>query len=299
MRLGRWLPIAIVLGALGLGGWLYAQRETDPYLLGYRAAEARDYATAHRLWTLAAGQGDTRSMMDLARAYSAGEGVPVNLPVAAEWLRKAAVIDKSSKFRRGIAATILGDVYSEGRPGIPKNLPEAFRQYRDAAEAMVNSRAQVALGKMYLTGQGTAINYPEALKWFQVAGSSDEEAMRMIGFINERGIGVAQNYVEAAKWYRTSAERSSPLAHLALAGLYETGRGVPLSLIEAHKNYNLAAILSYSVADKEGRITRNVDVENALSGRDRVAKKMSADQISQGRQQVWDILPLELRRYLD
>ncbi len=300
MKIDRWWPFAIFCCVITLGVWIYSQRETDPYLIGFHASESGDYERALRLWTLAAEKGDTRSMIDLARAYSVGEGVPVNFPIAIDWLRRAAEIDKASKYRSGIAAAILGGFYSEGKPGVRKDLPEAFRWYSEAAEGWANVRAHLALGKMYMMGQGTPVNYPEALKWFHVAAKAhDGEAMRMIGLMHERGLGLAQSYTEAATWYRNAANGSSPLAHFALAGLYETGRGVPQNLIEAHKNYNLAAILSYSAADKESKIGRNIDIENAITARDKIAKKMTVNQINEARQQVWNTLPLEFRRYLD
>ena len=57
---------------------------------GVEAWERADYATAVAKWRPAANAGDPDAQFNLGQAYKLGWGVPMDLPVAAEWFRKAA-----------------------------------------------------------------------------------------------------------------------------------------------------------------------------------------------------------------
>jgi hypothetical protein len=53
--------------------------------------------------------------------------------------------------------------------------------------------------------------------------------------------GVGQDAAEAARWYGKAAEAGSVDALFNLGVCYETGNGVPVSLVEAVKLYSRAA----------------------------------------------------------
>lgn len=57
---------------------------------GVEAWERADYATAVKLWRPRANAGDPDAQFNLGQAYKLGWGVPLDLPVATEWFRKAA-----------------------------------------------------------------------------------------------------------------------------------------------------------------------------------------------------------------
>lgn len=58
---------------------------------GVEAWERADYPTAVAKWRPAANAGDADAQFNLGQAYKLGWGVPMDLPVATEWFRKAAV----------------------------------------------------------------------------------------------------------------------------------------------------------------------------------------------------------------
>ena len=57
---------------------------------GVEAWERADYTTAIKKWRPLAAAGDPDAQFNLGQAYKLGWGVPMDLPVATEWFRKAA-----------------------------------------------------------------------------------------------------------------------------------------------------------------------------------------------------------------
>src|SRR5690349_2338057 len=61
-----------------------------------------------------------------------------------------------------------------------------------------DATAQYLLGKRYMTGQGVAQDFKEALKWFGAAaaqGSADAEFS--LGYLYEKGTGTSRDYRQA------------------------------------------------------------------------------------------------------
>ena len=110
-----------------------------------------------------------------------------------------------------------------------------------------------------------------ALKWYHKASEQgDLDAQSSLGFMYAKGRGVRKDVSMAAKWYRKAAERGHAQAQSGLARMYAMGEGVPKDCVEAHKWFSLAA----SRAEGSG-------AEAAANERDRFARTMNADQISQ------------------
>jgi TPR repeat protein len=62
-------------------------------------------------------------------------------------------------------------MYYSGDQGIPKNVPEAMKYFRMAAQEL-NARAQFNLGQIYGNGDdGVPQNLPRALMWFGAAST--------------------------------------------------------------------------------------------------------------------------------
>ncbi len=55
------------------------------------------------------------------------------------------------------------------------------------------------------------------------------------------GQGTAKDYPEAMRWYTKAAERCDASAQNNLGSMYATGKAVPRDLVQAHKWYTLAA----------------------------------------------------------
>lgn len=88
---------AMILGSLTCAapGVMAADKTTDQGISkdvkeGVEAWEKADYATAIKKWRPAATAGDADAQFNLGQAYKLGWGVPMDLPVATEWFRKAA-----------------------------------------------------------------------------------------------------------------------------------------------------------------------------------------------------------------
>ena len=79
----------------------------------------------------------------------------------------------------------------------------------------------------------------------QEAGQDDAWAQFNLGWMYEEGRGVAQSDVEATKWYRRAARRGNARAQHSLGWMYRNGRGVPQNDAEAVKWHRWAAEQGY------------------------------------------------------
>ncbi len=101
----------------------------------------------------------------------------------------------------------LGNIYSNGLLGAPRNNAEAAVWYRKAAE-QGHSDAQYSLGLCYAAGKGVTKSFIEAAKWhLKAAEQGNPKAQYALGEYNREGYGGAKNFVQACKWYRLAAEQ--------------------------------------------------------------------------------------------
>src|SRR5262247_2236566 len=160
----------------------------------------------------------------------------------------------------------LGLMYAEGK-GVPQDFEEAVKWYRLAA-AQGNVPAQYSLGQAYEKGQGVPQDYQEAMKWYRLAAEDgNAPAQYSLGLAYEKGQGVAQDYQEAVKWYRLAAAEGNQFAQINLGVMYTNGTGVPQDFVRAHMWFTLAALSGDSG-------------DMATKKRDRIASKMTAEQIA-------------------
>ena len=97
-----------------------------------------------------------------------------------------------------------------------------------------DANAQVQLGVIYLTGNGTAKDDAEAVKWLRKAADQDSAlGERYLAEMYFKGRGVPADNEEAAKWLRLAAEQDDAQSQYNLAVLYTQGLGVPRNLKEA------------------------------------------------------------------
>jgi uncharacterized protein len=112
-------------------------------------------------------------------------------------------------------------------------------------------------------------DYVQAIKLFrQLAAQGHQWAQRRLGLIYAEGKGVPQDYQEAIKWYRLAAAQGNEFAQLNLGVMYTQGRGVGQDFVHVHMWFNLAA----QSLSGDSRDT-------ATKKRDRIASKMTAEQI--------------------
>ncbi len=156
-------------------------------------------------------------------------------------------------FEAGVDAIVRGDYDT------------ALAEFRPVAE-QGDAKAQFHLGLMYANGEGVPQDYQEAVKWYRrAAEQGDARAQSNLGLMYDKGQGVPQAYQEAVKWYRRAAEQGRPSAQYNLASMYYSGQGVPQDYVLAHMWTNLAA--------SQGG-------EKAVKKRDKIATKMTPDQIA-------------------
>ena len=163
------------------------------------------------------------------------------------------------------AANTFDDALAVYERGDYVQAMKLFRQLADNGHQW----AQRRVGLMYAEGKGVPQDYQEAVKWYRLAAVQGyAPAEYSLGVAYEKGQGVPQDYREAVKWYRLAAAQGNELAQVNLGLMYAKGRGVVQDFVRAHMWFNLAAAAS----------TGN-SRDTATENRDRIASKMTAEQI--------------------
>lgn len=155
--------------------------------------------------------GDAKAKMKQRQAYT-GEGIKV--------LKKCAHRNYPE------AMYFLGDCYTQGFYGLPKDPKEAFVLYHSAAKAGHGAAAyRTAVCCELGPDAGTRRDPMKAVQWYRRAASlGDPPAMYKFGYIQLKGLlGQPRNPKEAITWLKRAAERAdedNPHALHELAVLY-------------------------------------------------------------------------------
>lgn len=101
----------------------------------------------------------------------------------------------------------LGQLYREGRGGLPRDGEQAAAWYtRAAAQGMASARYN--LGQMYRTGEGVPRDPARAAHWYRLAARQGHaRAQDHLGLLYAGGLGVARDRVEAYAWVALAAGR--------------------------------------------------------------------------------------------
>jgi len=212
------------IGAQTLAGLYYwlNLHEIDKAITWFEMASASPFSD---------GQTDTF----LGLIYVAGQDKPVDYKKAEEYFKRGA--EKGF----GVAQDRLGDMYYTGKAGI-RDLKEAAKWTRKAAEHDDNYIAQYRLAEMYRLGQITGQpDFGQFEFWAtKSAKANGAPAMLALGEFYHSGEGGSVDEKKAAKWLRQAALKKIPHAQFMLAQMYEEGRGVPQDFIQAYIYYRLA-----------------------------------------------------------
>lgn len=93
--------------------------------------------------------------------------------------------------------------------GVPRNLVEAAKWYRRAAENG-HVQAQYVLGKSYHAGEGVPKDQVEAFKWWRKAAEQGHAtSLFNVGVMCFLGDGTAKDFSEAARCFRIRSMRPS------------------------------------------------------------------------------------------
>ena len=154
----------------------------------------------------------------------------------------AGATDCVAEARRGLARcqVVLANQYRSGK-GVPKDLAEAVRWYRKAAD-QGDAAGQHELGTMLDAGLGIAKDEAQATALFRKAADQGyARSQNRVGLVYERGTGVPVNLPLAVEWFRKAADQGQTNAVANLARLYLRGRGVPKDTAKAIEMLKQAA----------------------------------------------------------
>ena len=257
----------------------------------YRAGRGleRNKETAVAWYRKAILQGNGRAMFNLATAYYNGDGVSINDPLAYAWFTLAlehgssnaqdAISRMNSELKPWQLTTAfvdLGHIYEEGEQG-PKNLIEAAKWYRKAAEAG-DLDVQASLGLVLLNGTGLKQDFVEARHWCETAAKRNSDlGMCCVGMIHQRGLGVPRDSHEAAKWYRSAAELDNVTAMELLGEMYASGDGVKTNRVTAYLWFIRAASKDSKAAFEDAIKLRPLLTKKELDSSNKQLRAMGID----------------------
>lgn len=188
------LPLLLLL----LSGPGLAQADL---LAGIEAYELRDKTRAEKLLRPLAEAGSPVAQFYMAEIYRFGKPL-----YAAEWYRKAAEQGHAQAQLR------VGDYYSDGEAGLPKDKVQSAYWYRKAAD-QGNQKAENLIGEAYDQGRGVPQDHRQANSWFRKAAlQGDANAFCNLSGSYEKGEGVEQDMVLAYAYMKIAVSRFAALA---------------------------------------------------------------------------------------
>lgn len=135
------------------------------------------------------------------------------------------------------AMTLPAAALADGNAGLKAyqagDYETAFREFLPLAEAGQAS-AQAAIGQMYLSGQGVAVDPAQAALWLErAAEGGNARARYQIGNMYAAGYGVAADEMKASYYLLRAASQNMAEAQLAMAQRFYHGQGVPKDLVQS------------------------------------------------------------------
>ena len=196
-------------------------------------------------------------------------------------VQKAVDDDEFSKWKtmaeqgNAEAQVHIGKMYVTGN-GVALNWNEAAKWYRKAAE-QGHAHAQYSLGLRYYYGVFVSADSSEAIKWFlKAAEQGDASAQDKLGSMYSRGDGVPKNSAKAVEWYRKAAEHGYAEAQFILGLRYDNGDGILKDELEAYKWYLLSGAQGIESAKKNiNNIEARLTASQRAEGR-RLAREFNA-----------------------
>lgn len=192
-------------------------------LLGEDSYMDEKYRLARRWYKAAADLGNSEAMRRMGDLYFQGEGIRENIKIAHMWYRK------SAQAGNGTAAFQLAMNYRIGEV-VPCNYSESLTYFIQAAHLGVDA-ACTEIGNLYSQGgPGLDQNLQQAIRWYkQGVNAGDEWAMLFLGELYEYGMD-PPHYDDAFTWYSDASSHGNDDAMIHLCDLYRYGRGQQRSL---------------------------------------------------------------------
>ena len=201
-----------------------------------------------------AAKGDVRSLQCLGDLYQVGVGAPQDGTKALSAYQAAA--DKgdldSKKYvfaqelyggsAKGLtdlhtlvdsgflsAAAIIGDAYAYGL-SVPKDMGEAFRWYKKAADAG-DGLAEIRLGEMYSYGEGVKKDAVQAKYWLEKAADHDSNCLGT--FIMQSSMIIKAYYQADPTILPSHPEGAHTTGPLGIKYVYDNRRATDVTLISS------------------------------------------------------------------
>lgn len=157
------------------------------------------------------------------------------------------------------------DIESANRAYEHKDYATAVKEFTFLAQ-QGNEVAQVAIGKMYMMGEGVTQDRDQAIKWFKTAAAQDNAAAQF--FLGSMYLLPQKDIAEGIKWLRLSAEQGMQDAQYLLGKAYMKGtQELPPDPAQADMWLRLAA--------KENKKFYQDELASA-------EKQMTPDQVAKG-----------------
>lgn len=139
----------------------------------------------------------------------------------------------------------IKDALEAARAG---NFKKALSELLPHAKAG-NAVAAYGVADLYRSGQGVEKNLAEAARWYRVAAErSHPVAQYNLAVLYTAGEGVAADMAEARHWYRMAAEQGYAPAQYNLAVVHAAGKGGPANFVQAWMWFELAAAQGHKEA---------------------------------------------------
>ena len=265
-----WAGDDMIRGACFYLGWIMQVNDTE-----------EDDTEAVSWYEKAIEKGSVMAMNNLGNMYRNGKGVSQDDEKAMELYKQAA--DDGEDY----AMNNLGRIYENGDCGQEKNLEEALKWHKLAAENGYDGaqesverilQAMCDLAENYKDGKnGVEKNEEEAIRYYKLAAEDEsagddilENACFWIGWIMAKN-DAEEDDAEAVLWFEKAIEKgNNGNGNNWLGWMYEKGKGVPKDYEKAVELYKKAADTKSGYAQNRlGEIYENghggqVNLEEAL-----------------------------------
>jgi cell division septation protein DedD len=209
------LATALAAALAGLAGAVPAAADVKA---GVDAWSRGEYRKAVDIWRVDANAGDADAQFNMGQAYRLGRGVPVDLPMAEGWFRKAALQGHIE------AITNYGlTLFDEGKRG------EAV-PWLEKSVGRGEPRAQMVLGTMLFNGDGVPKDWPRAYALLVRSSASGLPRAAQVQAQMDAYIPLAQRQqgLVLARQYEAAAARPELPPEIAGTGTSGGMRGTEL-----------------------------------------------------------------------
>lgn len=145
---------------------------------------------------------------------------------------------------------------------------------RSANAGNVIDQYNLGLAYAYGKGEGVAVNFSEAFKWFKMAADNGNSlAMYFVGGYYLAGRGVDRNLLASEEWMLKAANQGAKPAQQALVSFYRDGAGEPTVPRNAAKAKYWQDVI-------DGKITLSVDkppINSAVGKKANIAKELDTN----------------------